>query len=151
MSQLSSSCRIVIFVLLACRFPFTGTDAPTVRREAQEPIDFPPRPWSVISSEAKDLIRQLLQFDPAKRPTAQQALHHPVRPRYTAHLTQQWFARVGSASAAPSPITSGTATPVSPPDASDNAPLARTVTMTQPRASTLVGGLAELLADHGKV
>ena len=66
-------------MLLACRFPFTGTDAPTVRREAQQPIDFPPRPWNVISPEAKDLIRQLLQFDPAKRPTAQQAIHHPVR------------------------------------------------------------------------
>lgn len=71
---------IFIFVLLARRFPFTSTDAPTIRREAKAgPIEFPPRPWNAIGDEAKDLIRRLLVYDPAQRLTAQQALDHPVR------------------------------------------------------------------------
>ena len=33
--------------------------------------------WRDVSEEAKDLIRKMLSKDPAKRPTALQALRHP--------------------------------------------------------------------------
>ena len=33
--------------------------------------------WSNISDKAKDLISQLLTYDPEKRPSAEQALKHP--------------------------------------------------------------------------
>jgi calcium-dependent protein kinase len=33
--------------------------------------------WEGISDEAKDFVAQLLNRDPAKRPTAKQALKHP--------------------------------------------------------------------------
>lgn len=44
----------------------------------------------------------------------------------------QWFARVGTASAAGSPIPSGAATPIGPLDVQENAPLARVPTLLQP-------------------
>lgn len=40
-------------------------------------VDFQKSLWNEISDSAKDLLRQLLEKDPAKRPTAKQALRHP--------------------------------------------------------------------------
>lgn len=40
-------------------------------------LRFPDASWSHISSDCKDLIRQLLQIDPVKRLTAKNALLHP--------------------------------------------------------------------------
>jgi serine/threonine protein kinase len=33
--------------------------------------------WQHVSDSAKDFIRKLLTYDPAKRPTAEKALQHP--------------------------------------------------------------------------
>lgn len=40
-------------------------------------LDFNKKCWDGVSSGAKDFVRSLLTRDPAKRPTAKQALHHP--------------------------------------------------------------------------
>ena len=39
-------------------------------------LDFERAPWDSVSPECKDLVQSLLQRDPAKRPTAAQALQH---------------------------------------------------------------------------
>jgi serine/threonine protein kinase len=38
---------------------------------------FPDRYWGAVSHEAKDLVAQLLQVDPARRFTVAQSLAHP--------------------------------------------------------------------------
>ena len=43
------------------------TEAPSFRRSA----------WAEVSPEAKDFVEALLQKDPARRPTAKEALRHP--------------------------------------------------------------------------
>ena len=40
-------------------------------------LDFRKSYWEGISEEAKDFVRALLEKDPAKRPSAKQALRHP--------------------------------------------------------------------------
>ena len=39
-------------------------------------LEFPPAEWGGISQSVKDLITQLLDKDPSKRPTADQLLQH---------------------------------------------------------------------------
>lgn len=39
-------------------------------------LDFDSAPWDVLSPSAKDFVMSLLDRDEAKRPTAEQALHH---------------------------------------------------------------------------
>ena len=40
-------------------------------------FDFPDEEWSVISNEAKDLIKKMLTYEPKKRFSANQVLQHP--------------------------------------------------------------------------
>jgi serine/threonine protein kinase len=40
-------------------------------------FEFPHKPWSSISEEAKDFIHRLLMVNPTARLTAEQALKHP--------------------------------------------------------------------------
>lgn len=39
-------------------------------------LDFERPPWDAVSAECRQLVQSLLQRDPAKRPTAAQALNH---------------------------------------------------------------------------
>ena len=60
--------------------PFRSDDVKELIRETTEAkIEFHERYWSNVSDEAKDFVRTLLNPDPAKRPTAAEALQHKVR------------------------------------------------------------------------
>ncbi|OQR91589.1 protein kinase [Achlya hypogyna] len=72
---------VVLFVLLAGYHPFDPTNDLSDRelrdRIVSGAYDFDHPAWVTVSSDAKDLIRQLLQVDPSKRLTATAVLHHP--------------------------------------------------------------------------
>lgn len=70
------SCGVIMYRLLSGRFPFES--GPLLDELIlHEDIDLESEPWPSVSPEAKDLTRRLLERDPSKRLTAEQALQHP--------------------------------------------------------------------------
>mmetsp|Transcript_56091 Transcript_56091/g.177743 ORF Transcript_56091/g.177743 Transcript_56091/m.177743 type:complete len:157 (+) Transcript_56091:96-566(+) len=77
------SAGVLLYMLLAGRPPFwVDKQGPEARRELFDSI-MAANPaleggeWDEVSASAKDLIRRLLNPDPALRMTAEQALAHP--------------------------------------------------------------------------
>ena len=72
------SCGVIMYILLTGRPPFFGnTDSEIMYRIKSGKYDLTKYPWSVVSKEAKDLIKALLQPNPNMRLSAEQALKHP--------------------------------------------------------------------------
>jgi len=58
--------------------PFDSDDnKETARQTIYEPVPFTHPVWEFVSSEAKDLIKRLMEKDRAKRITLEQVLDHP--------------------------------------------------------------------------
>jgi serine/threonine protein kinase len=90
---LSCSTGILAYQLLTGRLPFIGDNGVLVsklymtkqifsnkdvfRAILYADLDFTSKPWDEISTEAKDLVQQLLTRNPSRRPTAAEALIHP--------------------------------------------------------------------------
>jgi len=71
------SIGVIMYVLLCGYPPFSGrTDQEVLARVKQGSFSFEAKDWRHISEDAKSLIRGLLQMDPMKRTTADQALNH---------------------------------------------------------------------------
>ncbi|TFY70066.1 hypothetical protein EVJ58_g3 [Rhodofomes roseus] len=71
------STGIITYVLLCGYSPFRSDDtAELIRETTAARVEFHERYWSNVSEEAKDFIRVLLNPDPHKRPTAEEALKH---------------------------------------------------------------------------
>ena len=72
------SCGVIMYILLTGRPPFYGnTDDEIIYRIKSGKYDLTKYPWGVISKEAKELIKTLLQPNPNLRLSAEQALKHP--------------------------------------------------------------------------
>ncbi|KAI0367501.1 Pkinase-domain-containing protein [Pilatotrama ljubarskyi] len=71
------SIGIITYVMLCGYSPFRSDDVKELIRETTEAkIEFHERYWSNVSPEAKDFVKTLLNPDPSKRPTAEEALKH---------------------------------------------------------------------------
>ena len=72
------SCGIIMYILLTGLPPFNGdSDEEIMKKIINGKFDMKKYPWPIISSQAKDLIKKLLEFDSNKRITAEEALNHP--------------------------------------------------------------------------
>ena len=72
------SIGVVMYVLLCGYPPFNGANDKAIIEsvlKGKYSLDEPE--WDDISEEAKDLIKKLLDYDPAKRISAGEALQHP--------------------------------------------------------------------------
>ncbi|CDF41272.1 Serine/threonine protein kinase Endoplasmic reticulum [Chondrus crispus] len=69
------ACGVMLFVLLSYHMPFQGSTGRQILRAVQstEP-HFTPSIWASVSTETRQLIRDLLSKNGANRPTATQAL-----------------------------------------------------------------------------
>lgn len=69
---------MITYILLCGFAPFAGdTDFDTLQLVARAPLEFPSPEWDNISEQAIDFVTKLLNRDPDKRPTADEAMHHP--------------------------------------------------------------------------
>jgi calcium-dependent protein kinase len=80
----------VIFYVLLCGYPpFNGdTDVEIMQNVQRGKFVFPEEEWGVISSEAKDLIKKMLTYEPSKRISAKQVLLHPWFSHYEEKIKQ---------------------------------------------------------------
>ena len=72
------SLGVIVYILL-CGFPpfYADNDAQLFEKIKKGEYEFLRPYWDPISDSAKDFIRQMLQVDPKKRVTCQQAMEHP--------------------------------------------------------------------------
>lgn len=70
------ACGVVLYVMLAGKFPFYGDTDEKFMRRLRAGVKFPDKEWKGISGDAKALVRGLLDPSPASRLTASQALQH---------------------------------------------------------------------------
>ncbi|GAY68612.1 hypothetical protein CUMW_265480 [Citrus unshiu] len=74
------SAGVIMYILLCGEPPYWAeTDEGILEKisKGEGEIDFQTDPWPIISSSAKELVRNMLTRDPKKRITAAQVLEHP--------------------------------------------------------------------------
>jgi calcium/calmodulin-dependent protein kinase (CaM kinase) II len=71
------ACGVLLYIMLSGKMPFYGRDDnECLRKIVSGQYSMPDREWLHISTNAKSLVKSLLQVDPAKRLTADSALQH---------------------------------------------------------------------------
>ncbi len=71
------SIGVILFVLLAGRPPFDGRNGEEVSRKVKiGSYNLNTPEWAYVSSDAIDLLRKMLAYDPNKRVSAKDAIKH---------------------------------------------------------------------------
>jgi len=71
------SIGVILFILISGKPPFGGENDQEILNKVKAGIfSMTGNEWTLISQEAKDLVKQMLMFDPAQRISAQEALNH---------------------------------------------------------------------------
>jgi len=70
------SLGVIVFILLAGYMPFSGSEAVQTQNIQAGKYKMKPERWKNVSEHASGFVKQLLQVDPKKRLTCQQALDH---------------------------------------------------------------------------
>ena len=72
------SCGVILYIMLCGYPPFNGeTDEEIFEQVKKGKIEYPKEEWNNVSKEGKDLVEQMLKYDPNKRLSAKESLAHP--------------------------------------------------------------------------
>ena len=78
------SCGVILFVLLSGSTPFTGKTEYEVFQKIRKGVySMTGHRWEAVSKPAKDLVRNMMLYEPDQRCTALEALNHPWIQMYT--------------------------------------------------------------------
>ncbi|CAK95072.1 unnamed protein product (macronuclear) [Paramecium tetraurelia] len=78
------SCGVILYILLCGYPPFDGkTEEKIMEKVSKGVYSFDTQEWEEVTKEGKEFIRKMLQFDPTKRYSAQQALNDPWIKKFT--------------------------------------------------------------------
>ena len=78
------SCGVILFILLSGSPPFNGkTDKEIMENVAKANYSFNADEWKKASNLVKDFIRKMLEIDPIKRYSAEEALNDPWMKKYS--------------------------------------------------------------------
>jgi len=69
---------VILYIMLTGNPPFSAPNGEQILKKARlDQLEFRHSVWAIITKEARDLIIGMLEKDPAKRITANEALKHP--------------------------------------------------------------------------
>ncbi len=89
------SAGVMLYVLLCGYPPFSGkTDQEIMANVCKGKYSMIGDAWEVVSKEAKELVKKMLTYDPAKRISAMEALKDPWIAKNTAHSAGSAMAKV---------------------------------------------------------
>mmetsp|Transcript_5120 Transcript_5120/g.15314 ORF Transcript_5120/g.15314 Transcript_5120/m.15314 type:complete len:427 (+) Transcript_5120:89-1369(+) len=72
------ACGVLMYIVLSGKMPFFGrSDEAIMLSTTNGEYKFPEAEWKTVSGGAKSLIRSMLQVDPRRRISAEDALKHP--------------------------------------------------------------------------
>jgi len=71
------SLGVVGYILLSGEMPFGGSEVEQLRKSGRGEFRMRPEKWNAVSADAQDFIRSLMEVEPSKRLSAQEALQHP--------------------------------------------------------------------------
>jgi len=72
------SCGVILYVLLSGNQPFSGTSEYEVFQKIRKGVyTMAGRRWENVSKSARDLVKNMMLYDPSQRCTALEALNHP--------------------------------------------------------------------------
>lgn len=71
------SCGIILYIMLCGHPPFCGRKEEEIKQKIMNsPLQFLPKDFSKVSKAAIAYVKELLTYDPEKRPTAQEAIEN---------------------------------------------------------------------------
>lgn len=77
------SCGVILYIFLCGYPPFNGeSDTDIMKAVRKGNYDFPVEEWATVSKEAKDLVSNMLKYDPKQRFGAKECLSHSWIKKY---------------------------------------------------------------------
>ena len=71
------SCGVILYIFLCGYPPFNGDNDTEIMKAVKKGIyDFPSEEWSNVSKEGKELVSNMLKYDPKSRFSAKDCLAH---------------------------------------------------------------------------